>query len=258
MAHVPGTKLNNKKHKVKIVGDSHLRGTARKIDQYLNMKFKVCSWLKPGANTEELVGTLEKDLKCLGKKYVIVVKGVANDIGSKRNQANKVLVKMTQFVQKHNNSNITVVNIPHRYDMDMNSVTNLEIQAVNRKLNKMAKAFNHVTIVETDLNRKYFTQHGTHLNKSGTEWLSKLIVTQICRLVKSNNRDVPVIALKWKDESTDKQNAVNSLSEQKTTCPIILGWNKPDGSVSEDKSLNRVITCNRKLPVTRSKDFYGK
>jgi len=50
MAHVPGTNLNNKEHKVKIVGDSHLRGTATKIDKYLNKKFKVCSWIKPGAN----------------------------------------------------------------------------------------------------------------------------------------------------------------------------------------------------------------
>jgi hypothetical protein len=49
--------------------------------------------------------------------------------------------------------------------MDRNSVTNLEIQAVNRKLNEMAKVFSHVTIVETDLNRKYFTRHGMDLNK---------------------------------------------------------------------------------------------
>ena len=50
---------------------------------------------------------------------------------------------------------------------------------------------------------------------------------------------------------------VYSLFEQKTTCPISLGWNKPDGSKSEDKSLNRVTTRNRKLPVKRSKIFYG-
>jgi small nuclear ribonucleoprotein (snRNP)-like protein len=49
---VPGANLNNKEHKVKIVGDSHLRGTATEIDQYLNTKFKVCSWIKPGAKTE--------------------------------------------------------------------------------------------------------------------------------------------------------------------------------------------------------------
>ena len=47
-----------------------------------------------------------------------------------------------------------------------------------------------------------------------------------------------------------------SLFEQKTTCPISLGRNEPDGTISEDKSRNRVTTRNRKLPVTRSKDFF--
>jgi len=46
-----------------------------------------------------------------------------------------------------------------------------------------------------------------------------------------------------------------SLFEQITTCPISLSWNKLDVSLSEDKSLHRVTTHNRKLPVTRSKDF---
>jgi hypothetical protein len=37
--YVSGTNFNNKEHKVKIVGDSHLGGTATRIDQYLNTKF---------------------------------------------------------------------------------------------------------------------------------------------------------------------------------------------------------------------------
>jgi hypothetical protein len=61
-----------------------------------------------------------------------------------------ITANMVQFVQKHTNTNIVVINIPHRYDMDRNSVTNLEIQAGNRKLNKMAKVFSHVAIVEID------------------------------------------------------------------------------------------------------------
>ena len=64
MTHVSGTNSNNKEHKVKIVGDSHLRGTATRVDQYLNTIFGVCSWIKPGANTEELVDTLERYFKC--------------------------------------------------------------------------------------------------------------------------------------------------------------------------------------------------
>jgi hypothetical protein len=50
-------------------------------------------------------------------------------------------------MQKYVNTNIIVVNIPHRCDMDRNSVTNLEIQAFNRNLNKMAKVFSHVAVV---------------------------------------------------------------------------------------------------------------
>jgi hypothetical protein len=53
------------------VGDSRLRGTAARGDQYLNTIFEVCSWIKPGANTEELEGTLENDLKCLGKRMLL-------------------------------------------------------------------------------------------------------------------------------------------------------------------------------------------
>jgi len=45
-----------------------------------------------------------------------------------------------------------------------------------------------------------------------------------------------------------------SLLEQKTTYPIRVCWNKPD--VSEDKPPNRATTRSRKLPVTRSTDFF--
>jgi hypothetical protein len=55
-----------------------------------------------------------------------------------------------------------------------------------------------------------------HLNKSGKEWLPKVIVTQICRLVKSKIRAVPVIALNWKGEPADKQNTVHMHTATKT------------------------------------------
>lgn len=149
-----GTRAN---HKVKILGDSHLRGTASKIDQYLNTKFEVYSWIKPGATTKEIVNTLGNDLKCLGTQDVIVVNGGSNDIGSKRTQTHKVLIHMAQFIQENTHCNIIFVNIPPRHDIGNNSITNLEIHAANRKLNKIAKAYNNVMIVDSNLHRKYFT-----------------------------------------------------------------------------------------------------
>jgi hypothetical protein len=49
--HACSTSSINKKNEVKILGDSHLKGTASKIDQFLNTKFEVSSWIKPGAKT---------------------------------------------------------------------------------------------------------------------------------------------------------------------------------------------------------------
>ena len=59
---------NNSKydHKVKIIGDSHLKGSAARINQYLNTKFKVCNFIKPGAHTNQLVHSQEMEFKRLG------------------------------------------------------------------------------------------------------------------------------------------------------------------------------------------------
>lgn len=199
------------------------------------------------------MNTLVKDLKCLGTQDVIVVNGGSNDIGSKRNQTQKVLVQMTQFIQENTHSNIIIVNIPPRHDIDRNSVTNLEIQATNRKLNKIAKAYNNVMIIDSNLHRKYFTRHGMHLNKHGKEWLSKHIATQIHRLVENNSKDTSIIPLKWKIEPISKQNSANPLLEQITTGPI--NPNKPDSSITIETLTNRVPNRNRRLPITRSNDF---
>jgi hypothetical protein len=196
-----------------------------------------------------------KNFKCLGRKAVIVINGGANGIGSKRNQMNGV-----QKLQKYNNTNIKIVNIPFRYDMDRNSATNLEIQSYNRNLNKVAKAFSHVTTVETDMDRKYFTQHGMHLNNTGKEWLSKLIATQIYGLVKSNNnKEKPVIVLNWKDEPTNKQIPVNIHPIFETS----LGQNNGNqadsgqkGVVTQEKvTYSRTSGRKSKQPVTSGDDF---
>ena len=212
-------------HKVKIVGDSYFRGIAPKIDQYLNTKFKVCSWIKPGATTKETVNTLGSNLKCLGTQDVIVVNGGMNDIDSKINQNHKVLAHMTQFIQDNVHSNVVIVNTPPRHDIESNSITDIEIQAVNRKLNKIAKAYNNVTIVDSNLRRECVTRHGLHRNKYGKERLSKLIA------------------------------ATNPLREQIVTCTIEPNKLNDSGTVNVEALNNRERKRNRRLPITRSDDF---
>ena len=102
---------------------------------------------------------------------------------------------MTQFMQQHNNTNIVLVNIPHRHALPKDSRTNLEIRAFNAKLSKTATLFSHVTLVEIDFNRKCYTKHGLHLNNAGKEWLAKLIASQTDKPVSDSNRTEPTIAL---------------------------------------------------------------
>jgi hypothetical protein len=98
---------------VLIIGDSHLKGSAARINQFLNMEFSVCSFIKPGATINQLVFSQEKECKDLGKKDVIVINGEANDMDNNGDKGSEVLSKITKFMQTYNNTNIAIMSIPH-------------------------------------------------------------------------------------------------------------------------------------------------
>ena len=52
-------KINKYEHKVKIIGDSHLKGSTARINQFLITKFEVCSFIKPGVRVNQLVHSQE-------------------------------------------------------------------------------------------------------------------------------------------------------------------------------------------------------
>jgi hypothetical protein len=61
-----------------------------------------------------------------------------NDGDKNSTKISGILVMMTQFMQKYNNTDIIVVNIPHTRELEKDSKTNLEIWAFNAKLSKIA------------------------------------------------------------------------------------------------------------------------
>jgi hypothetical protein len=260
-ARVTVKKINKYDHKVRIIGDSHLKGSAVKINQYLNTKFEVSSFIKPGACTNQLVHSQGMELLKLGKEDVIVINGGSNDISNNTNR-NGILLMMTQFIQNFNNTNIIVLNIPHRHDLAKDSRANLEIQAFNAKLAKITKAFRHVALVEIDFHRKHFTKHGFHLNNAGKEGLAKLIASQIDKLI--NNTIEPMTALKWKEESTNVGiNATDNhkpnvmLSEDNLSKVIIpqVQIHNCQGDMTDSVSLRRTSNRQKKTPITKSNDF---
>ena len=137
---VPGKKINKYDHKVKIIGDSHLKGLAARINQYLNTKFEVFNFIKPGTCTNQLVHSQEMEFMSLGRKDVLIINGGSNDIGNSNTKRNGILVTMIQFMQKYNSTNIIVVNIPHRHDLAKDSRQTLKFR---HSMPNLAKSQSH-------------------------------------------------------------------------------------------------------------------
>jgi len=148
---------------------------------------------------------------------------------------------------------------------DCDSRTNLEIQAFNTKLSKIATLFSHVTLIKIDFNRKYFTKHGLHLNNAGKEWLAKLIASQIDKLVRDINKTQPIIALNWKEETTNVSiNVTNNhkpnlmLNEDDFSNVLVspIQIHKNQYNKTDSELLCSTSSRQKKAPVTRSKDFF--
>jgi hypothetical protein len=119
---------------------------------------------------------------------------------SKRKHPSHFSCKLYCLMQSYNNTNIMIMSIPHRYDLHKDSRINLAIQKLNRKLKNMTQLFKHVTIIETDSNRKIYTKLGLHLNNKGKEKLARSIANIINKLMLKDDKDKSVITLNWKDE----------------------------------------------------------
>ena len=87
------------------------------------------------------------------------------------------------------------MNLPYRYDLPNLTTVNKVITNLNRKLQKLVKAFPHTIFLETNNTRTLFTNHGLHMNKLGKQ----IVNYQIASLL-------------------------YSTFAQKKPQPIILGW----------------------------------
>ena len=187
---------------VKIIGDSFLKGSSTRISQYLSSNFEVSSFIKSGACINNIVQSQENELNCLGTNDVIIINGGTNDLNKPNFRETGILARMINFILKYNNTNIFIVNLPHRYDQAKSSQTNHLIHAYNSKLKNIVKPFKHVSIIETSLDRRHFTNHGLHMNNLGKEKFAKLTASQLVKLIKSSPYETKsVIPLKWKIET---------------------------------------------------------
>ena len=224
---------HSKKHRVILIGDSNIKGYACNLKSLLSNNYDFYSIVKPGSTTTELKESAKEEVSQLSHDDLIIICSGTNDY--EPNKFSLTFHNIMNFIKSNNHTNIILMNVPFRYDLPNSISVNKNISALNRKLQKLVKVFPHTSFLKTDKDRNLFTNHGLHLNKLGKQ----LVHHQIASLL-------------------------HSIFEQKTSHPIILGWHEiqDDNNLTCDgnqvQTSNRNLSHNTKLPVTRSKDFYGK
>ena len=89
----------NIRHRLIIVGDSHIKGMAANIKPLLENNFEVYSLVKPGSNSNSLETTVRHDIDNLTNKDVLLVCIGSNDLGV--SHSNKILQNIVNFTYRH-------------------------------------------------------------------------------------------------------------------------------------------------------------
>jgi hypothetical protein len=110
-----------------------------------------------------------------------------------------------QILRKYAHTNVVLLNIPYRHDLADWSCVNKEINTFNRKMLKMMKCYDHVTVLNSEQNREHFTRHGMHLNKKGNAEIAKLIIEASKQIIQPKKKMFP-ISLSWKETGNHKIN----------------------------------------------------
>jgi len=156
-----------------------------------------------------IVDTIKEDIKTLKKHDVVIIWGGSNDIS--KNNSKEGLKHLCDFIKNNQVMNIVVMTAPLRHDLLPSSCVNSEVLSYDKQLRKRMKQYNNVKILEMDLEMKYFTKHGLHLNLSGKECITLRLATVIKSFFHTER--MSPIYLHWKDDTAIiKQNMINKDS----------------------------------------------
>jgi hypothetical protein len=125
----------------------------------------------------EIIKTAEDKISTLKCNDVVILWGEANDIS--RNNTKTALKYLSSFMNANKEVNIVLINSPHRHDLIHPSCVNKDVAKFNRQLRKTIRIHTNVKLLEADLHRKHFTQHGQHLNHCG----KKLVSLELAKII---------------------------------------------------------------------------
>ena len=177
-----------------IFGDSHARGLSSNVKNNLDDNYSVCGFVKPAVNAATEISSMTVDINLLIKNDLIVFWGGSN--GASKNNSQRGLKHLANFVQLNNHTNIFLMRVPPRHDLPEWSCFNNETKVFNSKLLKPMKPYKHVLIVMADTDRKFYTRQGLHMNNSRKEKTASEVSTIVKNIFQKQNVK---ISLFWKN-----------------------------------------------------------
>jgi len=109
-----------------------------------------------------------------------------------------------QFVKNSDHASVIIMDIPHRLIWEPLHVFNKEVNAFNKKLNKIIRLYDHTSKLNLNMQKEHFTKHGMLMNVSGTDRISGLLTSRIMELFTTHHSGTPN-ALPWKGETKEEE-----------------------------------------------------
>ena len=95
------------KHNVVIIGDSHARGSASRLQHNLGKDYVVSSFVKPGAQMKFITTTANEERKSLKSEDVLVIWGGSNNIS--KNNMREAISNVSELVKENKEANIVLI-----------------------------------------------------------------------------------------------------------------------------------------------------
>jgi len=185
--------ISNLTHKIVLSGDSHIKGLATDLQTVMTSEYKLLSVVKPGSNSNMLSESITETVKELSNDDVLIISCGTNVYES--DNFKSTFQNIREYISPLMHTNILVLGIPFRFDLQNSTMVNSETCKINKKLSKLANTSPNIGFLDSNNDSKLFTKHGLHRNRYGKQ----LVVTQIANYILSifKQKSLPPIPLAW-------------------------------------------------------------
>jgi hypothetical protein len=207
----------SEQYQVVMVGDSFLNRIRDNVELSLNSKCSTYSLVKPGSDLKSLLDSANSTVGVLTPNDVIVICGGSNDLN--HNNVRPAINCIRDFLDRHNQTNVIIANVPIRHDLPYHSLTNKRIRSYNFELlhltNEFASEHGQVALIEMDFDRSFHTHHGLHFNRHGKLLFSNLIAQTIHTMLRDKLEPNVEPKEKCAHHEEEKQEVATSENEDK-------------------------------------------